>query len=179
MNLKAIEGNFWLPKVLLASCFSLAACTASSQQVTQVEASKEARSEVVAATKSKQELAREVLAEIGIAQRYDLHFMGIADMSVGPLTSKSKFYAWLHQLMVQGAGWKHAEAKYIARLESDFSEAELQELLSLAKQPLLKKLLKAEFQAYEEVTPERRKLLLQVWDDYNSGKINVPPDILK
>jgi hypothetical protein len=178
MNLKASEGNFWLLKVLLTSCFFLTACTASSQQATRSEAAKEVRSEVATTTKSKQELAREVLAEIGIAQRYDLHFMGIVDMAVGP-TVKPKFQAWLHQIIVQGAGWKHTEAKYIARLESDFTEAELQELSILAKQPLFKKLLKAEFQAYEEVTPDRRKLLNQVWDDYNSGKIDAPPDILR
>jgi hypothetical protein len=161
MNLKAIKGNFGLLKVLLTSYFFLVACTANSQQIERSEASKEARSEIVATAKSKQELAREVLAEMGIAQRYDLHFIGIVDivdMAVGP-TSKPKFQAWLHQVIVQGAGWKRTEAKYIARLESDFTEAELQELANLAKQPLFKKLLKAEFQAYEDVTPDRRKLL--------------------
>ncbi|WP_019498063.1 hypothetical protein [Pseudanabaena sp. PCC 6802] len=176
--MKAIEVSFWLPKVLLASCLLLTACTANSQQVSQAQTPKEVRSEVAAATKSKQELAREVLTEFGIAQRYDLHFMGIVDMGVGP-TSRPKFYTWLHQVLVQGAGWKRTEAKYVARLESDFTEAELQELLSLAKRPLFKKLLKAEFQAYDDVTPDRRKLLNQVWDDYNSGKIDAPPDILK
>jgi hypothetical protein len=105
MNLKAIKGNFGLLKVLLTSYFFLVACTANSQQIERSEASKEARSEIVATAKSKQELAREVLAEMGIAQRYDLHFISIVDMAVG-LTSKPKFQAWLHQVIVQGAGWK-------------------------------------------------------------------------
>jgi hypothetical protein len=67
----------------------------------------------------------------------------------------------------------------LPRLEADFSETELQELLNLSKQPLMKKLLKAEVQAYSEVGKERRKLLFQIWDDYNSGKIEAPKDILK
>jgi hypothetical protein len=151
--------NFRLSKVLLVSCLLLVGCTANP-------------------TKSKQELAKELLAEIGIAQKYDMHFASIIDMAVAP-ASKPKFDAWLQGVLVQGAGWKHAEAKYIARLEADFSEAELQELLNLSKQPLMKKLLQSEVLAYGDVGKERRKLLFQVWDDYNSGKIEAPKDILR
>jgi hypothetical protein len=151
--------NFRFSNLLLVSCLFLVGCTATP-------------------AKSKQELAREILTEIGIAQKYDMHFASIIDMTVAP-AFKPKFDAWLQGILVQGAGWKHVEAQYIARLEADFSEAEPQELLNLSKQPLMKKLLQAEVGAYADVGKERRKLLFQIWDDYNSGKIEAPKDILK
>jgi hypothetical protein len=154
--------NFKLSNPLLVSCVFLVGCTATAIP-----------------TKSKQELAREILTEIGVAQKYDMHFANVIDMVGNPDSSKPKFDAWLQGILVQKAGWRHAEAKYITRLEADFSEAELQELLNLSKQPLMKKLLQAEVQAYADVGNERRKLLFQVWDDYNSGKIEAPKDILK
>jgi hypothetical protein len=151
--------NFRISSLLLVSCLFLVGCTATPN-------------------KSKQELAREILAEIGIAQKYDMNFASVVDMAVGP-SSKPKFDTWLQGIIAQRAGWKHVEAKYIARLEADFSETELQELLNLSKQPLMKKLLQSEVQAYADVGKERRKLLFQMWDDYNSGKIETPKDILK
>jgi hypothetical protein len=77
------------------------------------------------------------------------------------------------------AGWKYVESQYVARLESNFSEMELQELLDLAKRPLMKKLLRTEIQAYEETGEKRARLLWKAWDDYNSGKINVPSNLLR
>ncbi len=159
MNSMRSQLNYRLSKLLLVSCLFLVGCTTN-------------------APKSKQELAREILAEIGIAQKYDLHFANAIDLGVGS-SSNPKFDAWLHGMLVRGAGWKYAEAKYIARLETDFSEAELQELLNLSKQPLTKKLLQAEVQAYADTGKERRKLFTQFWDDYNSGKIQAPKEILK
>jgi hypothetical protein len=52
-------------------------------------------------------------------------------------------------------------------------------LLELSKRPLMKKLLRTEIQAYEETGKTRAKLLWQAWDDYNSGKINVPDHLWK
>jgi hypothetical protein len=94
--------NFRLSKLLLVSCLFLVGCTATATPA-----------------KSKQELAREILTEIGVAQKYDMHFASIIDMAVAP-ASKPKFDAWLQGILVQGAGWKHVEAQYIAPPRSRF-----------------------------------------------------------
>lgn len=164
----------WRSKWLPVFCIVLAACTANSQP----EPSKLSPS-TGNLVQSKPELARAVLSEIGIAQRYDRYLGNIIDMVVTPATNKPKFHAWLQGVLAREAGWAYAESKYLARLESMFSEAELQELLTLSKQPVMKKLMQAEVQAYTDASPERRKLLQKVWDNYNSGQIQIPPEILK
>jgi hypothetical protein len=85
----------------------------------------------------------------------------------------------MQSVLVREAGWAKIEDKYIARLETSFSESELKELLNLSERPLVKKLLQDEIQAYTDVSEERRKLLFKVWDDYNSGIINPPSELLK
>lgn len=82
-------------------------------------------------------------------------------------------------LFSQKAGWKYAEKGYMTRLEADFSASELQELLNLSKKPVMKKLLRAEMKAYLDGSQERRKLLNKLWDDWNSGAINAPAEILR
>jgi len=128
--------------------------------------------------KSKKQLAREVLVELGLGKQYDLYFWNSVDISTGN-GSRTKFSAWLQKTLAQVAGWKYVESQYVAKLEFNFSEVELQELLDLAKRPLMKKLLRTEIQAYEETGEKRARLLWKAWDDYNSGKINVPAHLWK
>jgi len=78
----------------------------------------------------------------------------------------------------RGAGWATIEDKYIARIEASFSESELKELLKLSKQPPIQKLLQNEIQLYTDVSEQRRKLMFRFWDDYNSGKILPPAELL-
>ncbi|MEX0271904.1 DUF2059 domain-containing protein [Leptolyngbyaceae cyanobacterium UHCC 1019] len=163
----------WRSRWLLVVCIGLAACTANSQPEPFQQSSA-----IGNTVQSKSELARAVLSEIGIAQHYDLYLGNSVDITVAPFT-RPKFHAWLQGILAQQAGWKYAESKYIVRLEATFSEAELKELLTLAKQPVMKKLLQAEVQAYVDAAPERRKLLQKVWNDYNSGRIQMPPEVLK
>jgi hypothetical protein len=96
-----------------------------------------------------------------------------------PTSSKPKFRQWIQGVLAREAGWEKIENKYIARLESHFSESELRELLKLSKNPFMKKLLQDEIQAYSNVSEERQKLLFKVWDDYKSGFIKPPPELLK
>ena len=164
----------WRSKWLLGVCTILAACTANSQP------DPSQQSPAIGNTaQSKQELARAVLSEIGIAQHYDLYLGSIVDIVAPPTTNKPKFHEWLQGVLAREAGWSHAESSYPARLESTFSEAELKELLTLAKRPVMKKLLQAEVQAYADAAPKRRKRLDKVWNDYNSGRIQMPPEVMK
>jgi hypothetical protein len=121
----------------------------------------------------KQQLARDVLIATGIAKQYDTYF----DHSIGLVvfSQNLQFTNWLREMLAREAGWKYVEADYIARLEADFSETELKELLSLSQQPLLQKLWRSQFQVYGDTSPARYQRLNQVWDDYNSGMIDPPP----
>lgn len=124
---------------------------------------------------SKQQLAKEVLRVLGIAQKYDLYF----DHGIGLIitTDNSKFITWLQEMLAREAGWRHVEEAYITRLATDFSEEELQELLTLSERSTIKKLLQSETQAYLETSPTRYRLLNDVWNNYNEGRLNPPPDI--
>ncbi len=160
--------------LLLFVCMSLSAYPAIANS----ETSQDSPTPITVPLKSKKQLAREVLVELGIGKQYDLYFWNSVDISIVN-GSRTKFSAWLQKTLARVAGWKYVESQYVARLESNFSEMELQELLDLAKRPLMKKLLRSEIQAYEETGEKRARLLWQAWDDYNSGKINVPPNILR
>lgn len=163
-----------LSSFLLFGCMSLSPYTAIANS----ETSQDSPTSITVPLKSKKQLAREVLVELGIGKQYDLYFWNSVDISIVN-GSRTKFSAWLQKTLARVAGWKYVESQYVARLESNFSEMELQELLDLAKRPLMKKLLRAEIQAYEETGEKRARLLWQAWDDYNSGKINVPSNILR
>jgi|GEM_PF-1050745 len=163
-----------LPHLWLIACISLASSTESAN----AETSKDSPTPITVPLKSKKQLAREVLVELGIGKQYDLYFWNSVDISSGT-GSRTKFSTWLQKTLARVAGWKYVESLYVARLESNFSEMELQELLDLAKRPLMKKLLKAEIQAYEETGEKRARLLWKAWDDYNSGRINIPADLWK
>lgn len=131
---------------------------------------------IAVSAKSKKQLAKEVLIELGINKKYDSYFWNSVDISTGSGT-RTKFSIWLQKTLVRVAGWEYVEADYVAKLEAKFSEMELQELLNLAKRPLMKKLLRTEIQAYEDTGEKRAKLLFKAWEDYNSNKLTPPSDV--
>lgn len=161
-----------LSSLFLTICMGLSAHTAIANPPN----NQDAIVQVSGSVKSKQKLARDLLIELGISTKYDLSFWNSVDISYGTGT-RTKFSEWLYRTLVKVAGWQYVEAKYIERLGANFSEQELKELLELAKQPLMKKFLKTELQAYEDTAEKRARLLFQAWDDYNAGKINFPPDL--
>ncbi len=129
-------------------------------------------------TTVKGKLASEVLSTLGIDRRYDLYF----DHALGLLLNPSvdaKFQKWMGETLAREAGWNKTQAKYIDKLEADFSEAELKDLLKLSQQPVMKKLLRAEIQVYADTSKQRRQLLERVWYDYNEGRISPPANVLK
>lgn len=162
--------------LLFVFCILLTGCVAHSQQAP----STVVPSEIATPIQSKQELVKAVLAEAKIAEQYDRYLSSSVDLALNPETAKNaKFVAWMEALVVREAGWKYIEAKYVAQLEARFSEIELRKLLDLAKQPLIKKLLQAEIEAYADATGERRRLLSKFWDNYNLGLFSPPPEVLK
>lgn len=167
--------KLYILSLLLIFSIFVTACIANSQQ----QPSQKVTSEIESTAKYKKELARQVLSEIGIAKRYDLYLSNSIDLTIPASTNNGKLREWLQGVLAKEAGWKHIEAQYITSLEVNFSEAELKELLNFSKEPLMKKLLQTEIQAYVDASKQRRKLFEQVWNDYNSGKITPPQDILR
>jgi Uncharacterized protein conserved in bacteria (DUF2059) len=123
----------------------------------------------------KYKLASELLPQIGIAKRYDMHF----DQLIGTLIGRGddfKLYGRFRKMFVREIGWKYFKDAYATRLETDFSEDELKELLTLSKQPVMKKLLQSEIKAYMDTSKQRFKMGFELWDNYNNGKISLPLD---
>jgi hypothetical protein len=158
--------------LLLFVCMSLSAYPA----IANAETSQDSPTPITVPLKSKKQLAREILVELGIGKQYDLYFWNSADIVYSSGT-RSKFSTWLQKNLAEVAGWKYVESRYVERLEANFSEIELQELLELAKRPLMKKLLRTEIQAFEETAEKRARLLYKAWDDYNSGRTRVPSEV--
>jgi Uncharacterized protein conserved in bacteria (DUF2059) len=134
----------------------------------------EAQSKTSARETSKYKLASEILPEIGIAKRYDLHFDHLMGTLLGQRNDKD--YARFRKMFVREIGWKNFKDAYAARLKADFSEDELKELLKLSKQPVMKKLLQSEAKVYMDTSKQRFKMGSEFWNNYNDGKINLPPD---
>ena len=170
-----IKVKAWVPKLILTGCVLLVVFLSSYAVNSQQKTSNELRPDAIALTK--QDLVKTVLSESGTAKRYDLHLGNSVDIMVS--WNNPKFRTWLHQIFTEAAGWKSVEAKYETRLETDFSEAELQELASLFRKPVMQKLLQAEAQGYTDSATVRRERFQQVWEDYQSGKINPPQEVLK
>ena len=121
----------------------------------------------------KRELARSVLIEAGIPAEYDRYLRNAVELGAGPGWN-AKLIDWMQQIMAEDAGWKHVEAQYTSQLEANFSQAELEELQALLKQPLFQKLLKVDAQTYLEVSQKRKSLLGQVWENYQLMKYKPP-----
>lgn len=161
-----IKLNFRWLAALFVSCVLFISCAANSQNIAEPP------------IQTQRELAKAVLAEAGIDQRYDLYLGNSIDMAMfSPEPRNLKLMAWLKSLVAKEAGWKFAETTYVTQLEANFSAPELKELLALAKQPLMKKLLQADLDAYVAAGGERRKRFFQVWDDYNYGKFDIPAEV--
>jgi hypothetical protein len=157
---------------LVVICFTFFTVDVASSQRLSLG---ESQSKMSAKEISKDKLASELLPAIGIAKRYDLHF----DHLLGTLIGKGdelKLYARFRKMFAREIGWKHFKDAYAARLATDFSEDELKELLKLSKQPVMKKLLQSEVKAYLDTSKQRFKMGFELWDNYNNGKIILPPD---
>ncbi len=122
---------------------------------------------------TKRQLIAAILQEMGIAKRYDLYLGNAIDLAVFPNQS-IQFIDWLNSVLVERAGWKTVALTYTRRLDDQFSEAELAELLTLAKNPTLQKLFQAELNNYKTTGRDRRQFLSRVWEDYNNGNIPLP-----
>lgn len=132
------------------------------------------QSKISAKETYKFKLATDVLLEMGIAKRYDMYF----DHMIGSLIGNGddfKLYARFRKMVTKEIGWEHFKDAYAARLETDFSQDELKELLNLSKQPVMKKLLQSEFNAYLNTSKQRFKMGYALWDNYSNGKIVLPP----
>ncbi len=134
----------------------------------------EAQSKTSNRETSKYKLASEVLSEIGIATRYDLHFDHLMGTLIGD--KDFKLYARFRKMFIREIGWKYFKDAYAAKLAADFSVDELKELLKLSKQPVMKKLLQSEIRAYMDTSKQRFKIGSQLWNNYNDGKVNLPPN---
>ncbi len=158
--------------LLLVICFTFFTVHAvNSQQLPLVEY----QSKISASETSNHKLANEVLLEMGISQRYDTHF----DHLMGTLIGKGddfKIYTRFRKMFVREIGWSHFKDDYAARLEADFSEDELKELLNLSKQPVMKKFLLSEGKAYMDTSKQRFKMGFELWENYNNGKVRLPSD---
>lgn len=167
----------WRSKRFLLALFFILCCTFMTAHRTMarqvLDGGSKSQASLVAPISIKQQLAKDVLVTTGIAKQYDEYF----DHSIGLIVflQNSRFISWLREMLAREAGWKYVEADYIARLEADFSETELKELLNLSQQPLMQKLWRSQFQVYADTSPTRYQRLNQVWDDYNEGRIDPPP----
>lgn len=123
----------------------------------------------------KSELANELLLEIGIAKRYDMHFDHLMGALIGN-GNDFELYARFRGMFVREIGWEHFKDAYVARLEADFSEDELEELLNLSRQPVMKKLLQSEVNAYMDTSEQRFRMGFELWENYNLERINLPPN---
>jgi len=115
---------------------------------------------------SKPELAKAVLVESGIASQYDLYLRNGVELAAPPKIT-DRFINWIHQLLIQEAGWQQVESQYRTQIEASFSAAELKDMQKFFQRPVVKKLLQVETQSYLNTSPTRRALLLKVWDAYN------------
>ena len=102
-----------------------------------------------------------------------MHFDHLMGMLIGK-GDAFQLYARFRKMFAQEIGWKHFKDAYTARLEADFSEDELKELLKLSKQPLMRKLLQSEVKTYIDTSKQRFKMGFELWNSYNDGKINLP-----
>jgi hypothetical protein len=159
--------------LLVLFCFTFFSVNvANSQRIPLVEV----QSKTSAAETSKHKLATEVLLEIGIAKRFDTHFDHLMGTLISGNGSDLKLLARFRKMFVREIGWEHFKDAYAARLEADFSEDELKELLNLSKQPVMKKLLQSEVTAYMDTSKQRFKMGFELWNDYSNGKVSLPPD---
>ncbi len=61
---------------------------------------------ILVTAKSKKQLARELLVELGIGKQYDLSFWNSVDIGVHR-GARKEFKIWLQQTIVRFAGWKN------------------------------------------------------------------------
>lgn len=162
--------------LLLLFCLLVVSCVTHSQQASLGET----HPDMVITAKAKEDLVMAVLSEAKTPNRYDLYLGNSIDIALPPeTTSNVRFMNWIQALFAKEAGWSHIEDQYTTQLKEKFSEAELRELLNLVKQPLVKRLVQAEIEAYSASAKERRRLLSKLWDNYNRGMFKPPSETLQ
>lgn len=127
---------------------------------------------------AKRDLARSLLTELAIDQRYNLYAGNAIDLATSP-GQKAPFLNWLKALLIQNAGWHTIQSHYLRAIEAEFSEAELAALHDLAKNPLLYRLWQAEAAGYVDSGDDRRLIFFRFWDDYNMGKFEPPANVIQ
>ena len=132
----------------------------------------------VSAELSKRELAKAVLLEIGVSNRFDAYLTRGADHVAGGDIRNPKLHKWLQDLWVEELGWMKVQEAYVSHFEAKFTEAELKELLELSKKPLMKKLLREELEAYRATFEQRNKTFATFWQRDNALVFSPPPDAL-
>jgi hypothetical protein len=158
--------------LLLAICITFFTVYSANSQQLHLDRN---QSKTFARETSKFKLASELLPEIGIAKRYDLHFDHLMGTLIGN-GRDAKLYTRFRKMFAREIGWERFKDAYAARLEADFSEDELKKLLNLSKQPVMKKLLQSEIKAYMDTSKQRFKIGFELWDNYNNGNISLPPE---
>jgi hypothetical protein len=135
--------------------------------------------QVIAEPSDKRSLAKTVLVDLGVAERFDVYLTRGADQTAGGPVRNLKLHRWLQGLWIQELGWTKVEEAYLAHFEAKFSEAELRELLALSKSPTVKKLLNAEVEAFRSTFEARNQIFGIFWLRYNSMEFSPPPEALK
>ena len=129
--------------------------------------------------RSKKDLAKAVLSELGVASRFDLYLTRGADQVAGGDIRDPKIHQWLQGLWIQELGWSTVEEAYVAHFEAKFSEAELKELLVLSKNPTMKKLMNEELMAFRSTFTQRNKTFARFWYRYNALEFSPPEEAHK
>lgn len=135
---------------------------------------------VIAADRaSKRDLARAVLQELGVSARFDAYLTRGADQAAGGVIQNAKLHQWQQKLWVQELGWRTVEDAYIAHFETKFTDKELAELLALSKNPVVRKLLDEELNAFRSTFIARNKNFEVFWRKLNSLEFEPPEDVFK
>jgi Uncharacterized protein conserved in bacteria (DUF2059) len=158
--------------LLLVVCFTFFTVGVANSQRLHLS---EVQSKTSARETSKYKLASELLSEIGIAKRYDMHFDHLMGALIGS-GDNLKLYERHRKMFVREVGWKYFKDAYAARLEADFSEDELKRLLNLSKQPVMKKLLQSEIKVYMDTSKQRFKMGFELFEKYTDGRVSLPSE---
>jgi hypothetical protein len=161
--------------VLVSVCFNVSIAM-FAPVATAISPETSALPNFVAQSSSKKELANQVLSAIGIASQYDMYFDHTMGITFGSATINAKENARMRKMIVREAGWQYVKDDYVAKFSTDFSVAELKELLRLSKMPVMQKLLRSAVQAYDNTAPKRYKLLYTLFDNYSNGLVQPPED---
>ncbi len=128
---------------------------------------------------TKRDRAKAVLQELGISTRFDVYLTRGADQAAGGVIQNAKFHQWQQNLWIRELGWRTVEDAYVVHFETKFTDKELIELHDLAKNPVIRKLLDEELNAFRATFVARNKTFEAFWQKLNSFEFEPPADVLK